>query len=60
MLARDQDYLWMWYADIVLASAAALINLPIKEARPVRTPGAQPAEVAARRPRRGRVPIIAA
>jgi MFS family permease len=26
------DYNWMWYADIVLAIGAALINLPIKEA----------------------------
>ncbi len=29
------DYSWMWYADIVLAAGAALINLPIREA-PVR------------------------
>jgi MFS family permease len=27
------DYSWMWYADIVLALAAALVNLPIREAR---------------------------
>lgn len=27
------DYSWMWYADAGLAAAAALINLPIKEAR---------------------------
>jgi len=27
------DYNWMWYADIVLALAAALVNLPIREAR---------------------------
>jgi MFS family permease len=26
------DYRWMWYADIVLALGAALINLPIREA----------------------------
>jgi predicted MFS family arabinose efflux permease len=32
-LERDGSYLWMWYADIVLASAAALVNLPIREAR---------------------------
>ena len=32
------DYTWMWYADIALASAAALINLPIREAYVVRTP----------------------
>ena len=30
------DYTWMWYADIVLAIAAALINLPIREAHVVR------------------------
>jgi predicted MFS family arabinose efflux permease len=28
------NYDWMWYADIVLAVAAALIHLPIKEVRP--------------------------
>ena len=27
------NYDWMWYADIVLAVAAALIHLPIREAR---------------------------
>ena len=32
---RNQNYQWMWYADIVLAIAAALINLPIREAKPV-------------------------
>jgi MFS family permease len=26
------DYSWMWYADIVLALGAALVNLPIREA----------------------------
>jgi hypothetical protein len=26
----------MWYADIVLASLAALVNLPIREASPRR------------------------
>ncbi len=30
------SYQWMWYADIALASAAALVNLPIKEAVLVR------------------------
>jgi MFS family permease len=35
------DYTWMWYADIALALAAALVNLPIREAKPV------PAAVAA-------------
>ncbi len=32
------DYTWMWYADIGLALAAALINLPIREAHVLRTP----------------------
>jgi MFS family permease len=27
------SYDWMWYADILLAAGAALINLPIREAR---------------------------
>lgn len=31
--ARYGDYTWMWYTDIVLAIAAALVNLPIREAR---------------------------
>lgn len=30
---------WVWYADILLAAAAALIHLPIKEARAVTSPG---------------------
>ena len=33
------DFSWMWYADIALAIAAALINLPIREA-PVARAGA--------------------
>ncbi|MCL4757727.1 MAG: MFS transporter [Rhodocyclaceae bacterium] len=32
------DYTWMWYADIVLAGLAALVNLPIREAPVVRAP----------------------
>ena len=32
-LAQSGDYHWMWYADMVLASAAAVVNLPIREAR---------------------------
>ncbi len=39
VIARNRDYLWMWYADIALAIAAALINLPIRESKPIR-PGA--------------------
>ena len=30
------SYNWLWYADIVLAIGAALINLPIREAAPHR------------------------
>lgn len=36
-LTRFGDYGWMWYADIALAGAAALANLPIREA-PVARP----------------------
>jgi MFS family permease len=32
-LAQTGDYHWMWYADMALAAAAALVNLPIREAR---------------------------
>ncbi len=32
-MAQDGNYLWMWYADIVLASLAALVNLPIRESK---------------------------
>jgi MFS family permease len=35
-MVRFGDFSWMWYADAALATAAALINLPIKEA-PLRT-----------------------
>ncbi len=31
-LMRFGNYHWMWYADMALAAAAALINLPIREA----------------------------
>ena len=31
-LAHGGNYLWMWYADATLAAAAALLNLPIREA----------------------------
>ncbi len=36
---RFGDYSWMWYADILLALAAALVNLPIRE-QPVVRPAA--------------------
>ncbi len=32
------SYDWIWYADIVLAAAAALLHLPIKETRPAAVP----------------------
>ena len=32
---RTGSYDWMWYADIVLAALAALVNLPIREEKPV-------------------------
>lgn len=35
-LVRFGDFGWMWYADIVLALGAALINLPIRERRVLR------------------------
>jgi MFS family permease len=31
--AQSGDYQWMWYADMALAAAAAIVNLPIREAR---------------------------
>lgn len=37
-VANFGDYNWMWYADALLATAAAICNLPIREARPVRAP----------------------
>jgi predicted MFS family arabinose efflux permease len=32
-LAQSGNYQWMWYADMALAAAAAVVNLPIREAR---------------------------
>ncbi|HEX2829000.1 MAG TPA: MFS transporter [Burkholderiales bacterium] len=34
------NYAWMWYADMALAAAAALVNLPIREAPLARRPAA--------------------
>lgn len=34
-VVQTGNYEWMWWADAVLALAAAFVNLPIKEARPV-------------------------
>jgi MFS family permease len=42
-IARTGDYTWMWYADVALAFFAALVNLPIREARVMPRPIAQPA-----------------
>ncbi|HLY52061.1 MAG TPA: MFS transporter, partial [Steroidobacteraceae bacterium] len=41
-LVRFGDYGWMWYADMALALAAALINLPIKELPVVRVAAPAP------------------
>jgi predicted MFS family arabinose efflux permease len=38
------DFRWMWYADIALALAAALVNLPIREEAVVRTPALAPSK----------------
>jgi predicted MFS family arabinose efflux permease len=40
-VAHFGDYTWMWYADALLATLAALANLPIREAR--LAPAAAPA-----------------
>ncbi|PWF48302.1 MFS transporter [Massilia glaciei] len=39
------NYNWMWYADIALAIAAALVNLPIREAHVMRPLPAPPVKV---------------
>src|SRR5476649_360500 len=33
-ISRSGNYNWMWYADIALAAAASVVNLPIREAQP--------------------------
>lgn len=33
-LTYTGDFSWMWYADIALAAAAAVVNIPIREAAP--------------------------
>ncbi|MCM2326422.1 MAG: MFS transporter [Lysobacter sp.] len=33
-ISRTGSYDWMWYADIALAAAAAVVNIPIREAVP--------------------------
>jgi predicted MFS family arabinose efflux permease len=37
-VTKHGDYTWMWIADAVLAMVAALVSLPIREAKPVRPP----------------------
>jgi predicted MFS family arabinose efflux permease len=37
-ISTQGSYLWMWYADALLALAAALVNLPIREAPVQRRP----------------------
>lgn len=34
-VVQSGSYLWMWWADAVLALGAALVNLPIRESRPI-------------------------
>jgi predicted MFS family arabinose efflux permease len=41
-VTRFGDFSWMWYADMALASFAALVNLPIREA-PIVRPAPRPA-----------------
>ena len=36
-ISRFGNYSWMWYADILLALGAALVNLPIREERMPKT-----------------------
>ena len=36
MFQAAGSYDWVWYVDIVLAVGAALVNLPIREAAPIR------------------------
>ncbi|NBU71244.1 MAG: MFS transporter [Bacteroidetes bacterium] len=33
VVVNNGNYLWMWWADIILALSAALVNLPIREDR---------------------------
>ena len=33
VITRFGDYGWMWYADMILAALAAVLNLPIREAK---------------------------
>jgi predicted MFS family arabinose efflux permease len=42
-LEATGSYQWMWYADMALSAAAALVNLPIREAPVRQAPAAAPA-----------------
>jgi predicted MFS family arabinose efflux permease len=42
-MARLGSYDWVWYADVALALGAAIVNLPIKEAMPLKATAAAPA-----------------
>lgn len=37
-MARQHSYQWIWFADMALALGAALINLPIREEKPLPRP----------------------
>ncbi len=41
-MAQLHSYQWIWFADMALAVGAALINLPIREDKPLPRPAAQP------------------
>jgi MFS family permease len=46
VMEHSGNYQWMWYVDIALASLAALVNLPIREARMARVAPAPPRQPA--------------
>ena len=37
-MAHNGNYAWMWYADTLLATLAAIVNLPIREEKVFRKP----------------------
>src|SRR5690606_26417874 len=51
------DYTWMWYADMVLALLATLVNLPIRESSPKLQAAAAQARRSARAARAEAVPF---
>jgi predicted MFS family arabinose efflux permease len=44
-ITRFGDFSWMWYADMTLALLAALVNLPIREARILRPVTLEPQRI---------------